>query len=190
MSSREGILAIDGDDSVAGFVRRAVERNREPELQRLVGELADLRRQPAGRDGDLSRTDGPAPRRVQNAQGSEQVVVIRERFAHPHDHEVADRARRESRAESETRIEGGVSLAAVDHSGPGGVSPTSLTSTLVPFHVRQPEPDPRFLQRRDCVSSRPARWRRTCSRRRNRPEWTRRGYGGRWVRRKAPGWPG
>ena len=64
----------------------------QPELQRLVGQLADLRREAAGGNRDLARADAAAPGRVEDVQRLEQVVVIRQRLAHAHDDEVADEA--------------------------------------------------------------------------------------------------
>ena len=46
----ERIFAIHRHDLAAHFVGRAVQRNGEAKLRRLVGELANLRREPAGRD--------------------------------------------------------------------------------------------------------------------------------------------
>src|SRR5439155_19372641 len=60
----EGIFTVDRHEFVAGFIRGAMKRNREPKYQRFVGQLADLRSQAARRDGDFARANTAAPRRI------------------------------------------------------------------------------------------------------------------------------
>src|SRR5208282_2946265 len=86
----EWIFVIDRHDFGAGLVRGAVEGDGEAELERFGGQLADLRGQTAGGDGDFARADLAAPRRVEDAQGAQEVVVVGQRFAHPHDHDVVN----------------------------------------------------------------------------------------------------
>ena len=69
-----GYLRLTGMIWLAHLVGRAVQRKGEPELRRLIRELADLRREPAGRDGDVPRADAEAPRRVDD-------LIARIRFA-------------------------------------------------------------------------------------------------------------
>ena len=112
----------------------------------------------------------------------EQVVVIGQRFAHAHDDEVVDESGRGGRLVMRVVVRG------VRLRRRGSSSALALGT----WHsiVRRPGPGPRFPRRAGCVSSRPGRWRRICSRRRSRPGWRRRGCGGRWARRRGRGWRG
>ena len=85
------ILAVHRHDPVANFVRGAVQRNRQPELERLIGQPADLRSQPAGGHGDLARANSCAPARIEDFERLKQMVVIGERLAHAHDDQIVDR---------------------------------------------------------------------------------------------------
>ena len=102
----ERILAVHRHDSSTHVIRRAVQRDGEGELFRLVCELADLRREAAGGNRDLPRADASAPRRIQQAQSSEQIVVVGERFAHAHDDEIVHEVTAGEAAACFTRGEG------------------------------------------------------------------------------------
>ena len=86
----EGILPVHRHDLLAHLVGRAVERKREAHLQRLLGELADARREAAGGNRDVPRADADAPMRVDDLDRLHQVGVIRQRLAHAHEDDVVD----------------------------------------------------------------------------------------------------
>src|ERR1700682_6834988 len=67
-----------------------MERDSETNLQRFVGKLPNLRRKPAGREGDVARADAESPRRVDDLNGAKQVVEVGERFAHAHENDIVD----------------------------------------------------------------------------------------------------
>src|SRR5713101_6214493 len=58
------VTTIDRHDLVAHFVRRAVQRDRETNLQRLIGQFTNLRGKTTCRNGDVTRADAETPRRV------------------------------------------------------------------------------------------------------------------------------
>jgi len=65
-----------------------VQRDREVILLRHFGEAANLRREAAGGHGDLARADVQPPRRVENFERPDEVVVVGERLAHAHHNDV------------------------------------------------------------------------------------------------------
>ncbi len=69
----ERVFAVHWHDLTPHLVGRAVERNRETKLRRLGCQFADLRGEPAGRDGDVPRTDLQPPGRIDNPDGAQQV---------------------------------------------------------------------------------------------------------------------
>ncbi len=84
------VTAIDRHDSISNFVGGTVQRNGQPNLQRLLGKFANLRRQSAGRDRDVPGADAETPLRVNDPDRSQHVVEVSERLAHPHEHNVVD----------------------------------------------------------------------------------------------------
>jgi len=86
----EGIFLVHRHDLLAHVVGGAVEREGEADLQRLIGQVADARGEPAGGDGDVPRADADAPVRVDDFDGLDQVDVVGERFAHAHEDDVVD----------------------------------------------------------------------------------------------------
>ena len=67
------------------------QRDGQPELVALLCEAADLRDDACGGDGDALGVDGTARRMAEDARGLEDVLVIEERLAHPHEDDAADR---------------------------------------------------------------------------------------------------
>ena len=67
------------------------QRDGEPELVALRGKPADLRDDAGGRDGDALGVDGTARRMAEDARGLDDVLVVEERLAHPHEDDAADR---------------------------------------------------------------------------------------------------
>src|SRR5207247_2139318 len=68
---------------------RAVQRDREPDLTRLLGEHANLRRKSAGGDRDVPRAEPDSPRGIDDVDGTDEVREIRQRLAHSHEDKVA-----------------------------------------------------------------------------------------------------
>ena len=68
---RQRILAVHRHDLRADLVGRAVQRDRQPDLQRLVGQTTNLRRQAARGNRDVPRAEADAPRRVDDADGAQ-----------------------------------------------------------------------------------------------------------------------
>ena len=60
-------------------------------LERFVGEFQNLRHQTTGGHGDAARTKAEAPLRVHDGEGADEIVVVRQGFAHPHHHDVVER---------------------------------------------------------------------------------------------------
>src|SRR5437588_12177428 len=56
--------AIDRHDLIADFISCAMQRDRQTNLQRLIGELLTLRHESAGRNRDVPRPYAESPRRV------------------------------------------------------------------------------------------------------------------------------
>src|SRR5215831_7703934 len=67
-----------------------MQRKGEAKLRGFVGQLADLRRQSAGRNGDVAGADAEAPWRVDNANRAQKVFQVGERLAHAHEDDVID----------------------------------------------------------------------------------------------------
>ena len=84
------VFAIHRHDLIAHLIGGGVQGNREADLQRLVRELADLRRQTTGRDGDMSCTNGKSPWCVYDSNRAHDVRKIRQRLAHSHEDDVVD----------------------------------------------------------------------------------------------------
>ena len=63
---------------------------REPDLQRFVGQLPDLRRESAGGNGDVAGADVQAPGRIDDPDGADHVGEVGQRFAHAHEDDVVD----------------------------------------------------------------------------------------------------
>src|SRR2546421_12439592 len=59
--------AIDRHDLIADFISCAMQRDRQTNLQRLIGELLNLRHESAGRNRDVPRPDAESPRRVDDS---------------------------------------------------------------------------------------------------------------------------
>ena len=87
---RHIVSAINRHDLIAHVVGRAVQRDGEPDLQRFLGQFSDLRRQSAGRNGDVTRTDPNSPGRINDSDRAQHVREIRQRFAHAHENDVVD----------------------------------------------------------------------------------------------------
>ena len=62
--------------------------DRQPDLQRLIRQLPDLRGQTARGHRDVPRAQADAPRRVDDPDGLQELVVIGQRLAHSHEDEV------------------------------------------------------------------------------------------------------
>src|SRR5437899_11494330 len=77
-------------DPPAHFVGCAMQRKGEAKLRGLVGKLANLRRESAGRNGDVPGTDAETPRRVDDANRAQNVFQVGERLAHAHEDDVID----------------------------------------------------------------------------------------------------
>ena len=88
--TRQVIFAIHRHNFVSHQVSRAVERDRKAALQGFVGQLPDLRRQSAGRDGNVARANLEAPGRVDDPDGADHVGEVGQRFAHTHEDDVID----------------------------------------------------------------------------------------------------
>src|SRR5215831_12843449 len=67
-----------------------MQRKGEAKLRGFVGQLADLRRQSAGRNGDVAGADAEAPWRVDNANRAQNILQVGERLAHAHEDDVVD----------------------------------------------------------------------------------------------------
>ena len=84
------VALVDRHDLVADLVGGAVERDREPDLLRVLGELADFGDQSGGRDGEVARSDVEPPGGGEDGDRGEHGVEIGERFAHAHEDQVID----------------------------------------------------------------------------------------------------
>ncbi len=81
---------IDGHQLRAEGVVRRVEGDGKFELDAFCGETLEAGNDTAGRKGDMARAEvGSAPR-VDEFQGAHRLVVVGERFAHPHHDDVGD----------------------------------------------------------------------------------------------------
>ena len=60
----------------------------EPHLQRLLRQLANLRREAAGGDRDLPRADADAPWRIEDLDRLHEIGEIGQRLAHAHEDEI------------------------------------------------------------------------------------------------------
>ena len=67
-----------------------MERNSQTDLQWFIRELADLRRESTGRDGDVPRAYAKSPRSVYDPNRAEQIVEVSQRFAHSHEDNIVD----------------------------------------------------------------------------------------------------
>src|SRR5262245_10550208 len=67
-----------------------MQRQGKTKLRGLVGQLANLRRQSAGRNGDVPGADAEAPWRVDNANRAQNIFQVSQRFAHAHENDVID----------------------------------------------------------------------------------------------------
>src|SRR6266567_824063 len=67
-----------------------MQRKGETKLRGLVGQLANLRRESAGRNGDVAGADAKAPWRVDDANRAQKIFQVGERFAHAHENDVID----------------------------------------------------------------------------------------------------
>jgi hypothetical protein len=84
---------------VSSFGRRALCRRGlipllafglQSHLQRFVCKSSNLRRQAAGRDSNVSRSDADSPWRINDPNGPHHVLEVRKRFAHSHENDVVD----------------------------------------------------------------------------------------------------
>jgi hypothetical protein len=85
------IPARDGHQLLALLVGRRVQREGEPERERLLREPLDPRHPAGRRDRDVASTKVEAVGIVHRPAGLEHVVVVQEGLAHPHHHHVPDR---------------------------------------------------------------------------------------------------
>ena len=85
----QGIATVDRDHGVAQLVVRRVERDRQRDRQALGREPADARHDPDGRNRDVP--GGESEVAVEPFDGGPRGVVVREWFAHPHEHDVVHR---------------------------------------------------------------------------------------------------
>src|SRR5882724_1771848 len=67
-----------------------MQRKGETKLRGFVGQLANLRRESAGRNGDVAGADAEAPWRVDDANRAEKIFQVGERLAHAHEDDVID----------------------------------------------------------------------------------------------------
>ena len=67
-----------------------MKRDRQSNLERLIGELPDAGDQPARRDGHMSGSQADAPWRVQDPDGPHEIVIVGEWLAHAHEDDVVD----------------------------------------------------------------------------------------------------
>ena len=87
----ERVLAVHRHDLFAYLVGRPVEADGETETEILLGQLENLRDDPGSRDGNATSTKAEAPGGVHRLEGSQQVIVVGERLAHAHDHDIIKR---------------------------------------------------------------------------------------------------
>ena len=87
----EWVLAVHRHDLFAHLVGRPVEADGETETEILLGQLENLRDDPGSRDGNATSTKAEAPGGVHRLEGSQQVIVVGERLAHAHDHDIVKR---------------------------------------------------------------------------------------------------
>ncbi len=59
-------------------------------MQWFIGKFFDLRRQTAGRDGNVSRANAEGPRRVNDSNRAHHIAEVGQRFAHPHENDIVD----------------------------------------------------------------------------------------------------
>src|SRR5216684_3883026 len=59
-------------------------------LRGFVGQLANLRREATGRNGDVACADAKAPWRIDDANRAQNVFQVGERLAHAHEDDVID----------------------------------------------------------------------------------------------------
>jgi hypothetical protein len=85
---------VDRHEGVPQLVVRGVQRQREGDLQALLGQPAHGRHEPDGGDDDAALADADAVRRRVDdaADGADHPVVVRQRLAHAHEDDVADPA--------------------------------------------------------------------------------------------------
>ena len=62
----------------------------ETDLERLMGEHTNLRHQSAGRDRDVTRSDTNPPGCIDDSDGTQQTIVVRQRLTHSHEYDVVD----------------------------------------------------------------------------------------------------
>ena len=84
------VLAVHRHDLLAHLVAGAVKRDRQPHLEREVGELLDVRGHAAGADRHVPGPDAHAPGGVQALDRAQEVGEVRQRLAHAHEHKVVD----------------------------------------------------------------------------------------------------
>ena len=89
---------VDRHDPGPDLVGRPVERDRQPEAQRLVGKPDYLGDQAARGDRDAARAEPEAPVCIHDGEGPDERVVVRERLTHPHDDDVVERGQLRARA--------------------------------------------------------------------------------------------
>ena len=82
----EGVALVDRDELVAEAVVGGVQRHREIDRERLGGEASDAGDDANRRHGEVARRDADVG--VQPLDGPPRRRVVRERFAHAHEHDV------------------------------------------------------------------------------------------------------
>ena len=79
---------VDRHQAIAQLVARGMERQGEPGLKTFLGQASDARDHAAGRDRDAPRAEIEAAWVVKDADGRDDRVVVGERLAHSHEHQI------------------------------------------------------------------------------------------------------
>ncbi len=84
----ETVLAIDGNERIALVFRRRMQGDGEVRHERLGSQPIERRQHSDSRQGHALRRHGEAVLVVEHPQGLHRVVVVVQRFAHAHEHDV------------------------------------------------------------------------------------------------------
>ena len=84
------IFFIHGHDAGPHLIRRTMEGYGQPHLERLLREFADLRDEARRGNRHVTRPQTHAPRRIEDRDGADEIVVIGHGFSHAHEDDVVD----------------------------------------------------------------------------------------------------
>ena len=87
----ERVSLIDRHDLRTHFIGRAVERDREANPNRFVGELQNIRHKAAGGKRDAASTEPEAPIGIDDFERGGDGFVVGKRLAQAHDDDVVER---------------------------------------------------------------------------------------------------